>query len=213
MANRADPRKRQMMTEFRRSEILEAATKVFGAKGFEGTRVDDIAAEAGLAKATVYVYFQSKDEIYAEAVEQALAELAALTEEHVARATDFAGRVRAFISVRLSFWKEKQALYQVITSLNREMPNRRRSLKWQKQTVDYLVAMFSAAAEQGEIEAGNLEASAWALMDVVRGINERRIVNYERSAEEEVEFVTTLVLRALGGRGNGGSSFARMSPP
>lgn len=200
MAKKAEARKRQVVTEFRRAEILEAATKVFGAKGFEGTRMDDIAAEAGLAKATVYVYFESKDEIYVQAVEQALADLAALTEEHVAAAADFAGKVKAFITVRLSFWKEKQVLYRVITSLNREIPDRRRSLRWQKQTVDYLVSMFSAAAERGEIEARHLEASAWALMDIVRGINERRIVNYERSSEEEVDFVTTLMLRALGRR-------------
>ncbi|QHS51818.1 TetR/AcrR family transcriptional regulator [Edaphobacter sp. 12200R-103] len=200
MAKKTDERRRQVMTEFRRSEILEAATKVFGAKGYEGTRVDDIAAEAGLAKATVYVYFESKDEIYQETVEQALAELAELTDRHVAAEQDFAGKVRAFISVRISFWKEKQALYHVISSLNREMPNRRRSLNWQKKTVDYLTVMFSTAAERGEIEGRNLEASAWALMDIVRGINERRIVNYGRSSEEEIDFVTTLVLRALGWR-------------
>jgi AcrR family transcriptional regulator len=200
MARKTDERRRQVMTEFRRSEILDAATKVFGAKGFEGTRVDDIAAEAGLAKATVYVYFQSKDEIYEETVEQALSELAELTGRHVAAEQDFAGKVRAFVTVRLSFWKEKQALYHVISSLNREMPNRRRSLNWQKKTVDYLTAIFTAAAERGEIEDRNLEAAAWALMDIVRGINERRIVNYGRSSEEEIEFVTTLVLRGLGWR-------------
>lgn len=198
MANKVDARKRRIMTEFRRSEILSAATKVFGAKGFDGTRMDDIAAEAGLAKATVYVYFQSKDEIYEEAVGQALAELVMLTEQHVGASADFAGKVKAFITVRLSYWKEKQALYRVISSLNREIPNRRRSLKWQKQTVDYLVAMFSAAAERGEIESRNLEASAWVLMDIIRGINERRIVNYERPSEEEVDFVTAFMLRGLG---------------
>jgi AcrR family transcriptional regulator len=188
------------MTEFRRSEILSAATKVFGVKGFDGTRVDDIAAEAGLAKATVYVYFESKDEIYEQTVEQALEELAALTEQYVGAEADLAGKLRAFITVRLSFWKQKQALYRVITSVNREMPNRRRSLKWQKQTVDYLAAMFSVAAERGEIEALDLEGSAWALMDMIRGISERRIVNYERPSEEEVDFMTALMLRALGAR-------------
>jgi AcrR family transcriptional regulator len=200
MAKKTDERRRQVMTEFRRSEILEAATKVFGAKGYEGTRVDDIAAEAGLAKATVYVYFESKDEIYQETVEQALADLAELTDRHVAAEQDFAGKVRAFVTVRLSFWKEKRALYHVISSLNREMENRRRSLNWQKKTVDYLTAMFARAAERGEIEGHSLEASAWALMDIVRGINERRIVNYGRPSEEEIDFVTTLVLRALGSR-------------
>jgi AcrR family transcriptional regulator len=90
MAKTGKDRKRQVVLEFRRSEILSAATKVFGSKGFEGTRMEDIAAEADLAKGTVYVYFQSKDEIYEAVVEQVLAEILALTELQVALATDFA---------------------------------------------------------------------------------------------------------------------------
>ncbi|HMG02805.1 MAG TPA: TetR/AcrR family transcriptional regulator [Edaphobacter sp.] len=204
-AKTADARKKQVVTEFRRSEILLAATKVFGAKGYDGTRMDDIAEAAGMAKATVYVYFRSKDEIYVQVVEQALAELAALTEQHIAAAKDFAGRLGAFISVRLSYWREKQTLYRVITSLGREISSRKRSLKWQKQTVDYLVSLFSAAAESGEIERQDFEASAWALMDMIRGISDRRIVQYERSSEEEVRFLTEFILKALGCRRAAGS--------
>lgn len=200
-ARSAETRKKQIVTEFRRSEILQAATKVFGDKGFEGTRMDDIAAEAGMAKATVYVYFRSKDEIYEQAVEQALAELVELTEQHVTAAQDFAGRVNAFIKVRLSYWKEKQTLYRVISTVNREMLSRKRSLKWQKVTVDYLAAMFAEAASQGEIEPQpSFEDAAWAVMDMIRGINDRRIVHYERPSEEEARFMTEFILKALGYR-------------
>src|SRR6266567_8671848 len=88
MAKTGKDRKRQVVAEFRRSEILSAATKVFGSKGFEGTRMDDIAEEADLAKGTVYIYFQSKDEIYEAVVEQVVTEIVALTAEQVALATD-----------------------------------------------------------------------------------------------------------------------------
>ncbi len=44
--------------------ILEVAEKIFSKRGFENTKVDDIAAELGMSKGTVYFYFESKEDIY-----------------------------------------------------------------------------------------------------------------------------------------------------
>jgi AcrR family transcriptional regulator len=49
--------KQEMVAEFRVTEILDAARKVFAQKGFAETTVDQIAEEAGVAKGTVYLYF------------------------------------------------------------------------------------------------------------------------------------------------------------
>lgn len=46
--------------------ILEAASAEFAAKGFEGTQTRDIAARAGVPKANLYYYFQSKENLYAK---------------------------------------------------------------------------------------------------------------------------------------------------
>jgi AcrR family transcriptional regulator len=48
----------------RRGQILEAAIRAFGAKGYHGTQVSDIIAEAGVARGTFYLYFESKREIF-----------------------------------------------------------------------------------------------------------------------------------------------------
>ena len=47
----------------KRELILGAATKVFARSGYFNSKVADIAAEAGIADGTVYLYFKSKDEI------------------------------------------------------------------------------------------------------------------------------------------------------
>ena len=47
----------------KRNAILRSATKVFAQKGFFNSKVADIAADAGIADGTVYLYFKSKDEI------------------------------------------------------------------------------------------------------------------------------------------------------
>jgi TetR/AcrR family fatty acid metabolism transcriptional regulator len=49
--------------EERREEILEASLTLFAQKGFNETTVDDIAAAAGVAKGTIYLYFPSKEHI------------------------------------------------------------------------------------------------------------------------------------------------------
>lgn len=55
--------KKQALTEFHRGSILAAAERLFAEKGIAGTTMDDIAREAEYSKATLYVYFQSKEEI------------------------------------------------------------------------------------------------------------------------------------------------------
>ena len=55
---RPSARARRIAPEVRRQAILEAALAVFAAHGFEAARLDDVAARAGVAKGTVYLYFK-----------------------------------------------------------------------------------------------------------------------------------------------------------
>lgn len=45
-------------------QILDAALRVFSEKGFAASRIDDIAAAAGLSKGGIYTHFKSKEEIF-----------------------------------------------------------------------------------------------------------------------------------------------------
>ena len=51
--------------EMRRQQIMVAAKRVFTQKGYEKSTVEDIAREAELSPGTLYLYFKSKDELYA----------------------------------------------------------------------------------------------------------------------------------------------------
>ncbi|MFB6467245.1 TetR/AcrR family transcriptional regulator [Cytobacillus sp. Hz8] len=52
--------------EIRRRDIIEAAERVFFTKGYDHATMDDVAREAEFSKRTVYVYFNSKEQIYFE---------------------------------------------------------------------------------------------------------------------------------------------------
>ena len=58
----------------KREAILRAAIKVFAGFGYFNSKVSDIAAEAGIADGTVYLYFKSKEDILHSIFDRAMAE-------------------------------------------------------------------------------------------------------------------------------------------
>jgi len=69
-----EPRKRLTGQE-RRAAILDSALTVFADRGYHSTSIDDIAREAGISKALIYEHFASKQDLYAELLEQHAGEL------------------------------------------------------------------------------------------------------------------------------------------
>jgi len=76
--------RRQREKEERRAAILAAAEKVFVGKGVSMATMDDIAHEAELSKGTLYLYFDSKDELYLEIAVRAVGDLLAAFEHAAA---------------------------------------------------------------------------------------------------------------------------------
>ena len=58
--------------ETRRQAIIEAALTVFAENGFGAARLDDVAAQAGVAKGTLYLYFDDKESLFEAVIRNAV---------------------------------------------------------------------------------------------------------------------------------------------
>ncbi|WP_300966441.1 TetR/AcrR family transcriptional regulator [Faecalibaculum rodentium] len=65
----------------RRSEILDAAEKLFGTKGYDATSTGDILRELGIARGTLYYHFKSKEDILDAMIDRLTQALAARAAE------------------------------------------------------------------------------------------------------------------------------------
>ena len=79
MASRPTPTEpaKRLPADVRRQQLLDVALRLFGARGFEATTMDDIAEAAGVTKPLLYQHFASKRALYLElldGVAQALLE-------------------------------------------------------------------------------------------------------------------------------------------
>jgi AcrR family transcriptional regulator len=72
----------------RPAEILAAALSSFAERGYAATRLDDVAARAGVTKGTLYLYFPSKEELFKAVIRQSIVPNIARNEAMVAESNE-----------------------------------------------------------------------------------------------------------------------------
>lgn len=94
--------------------ILEAAGAEFGRRGYEAARLADIAAEAGIRRASLLHHFPSKEALYEAAVRRAFEALERTLERAALTEGDFRARLRAVIEALIAFEREHLPMLAVI---------------------------------------------------------------------------------------------------
>ena len=109
--------KKQALTEFHRGSILAAAERLFAEKGTERTTMDDIAREAEYSKATLYVYFQSKEEIISAILLSGVVLLKRKLHEAMESHQDWFQAYDAVCRVIIRFYDENPTAYDAATGV------------------------------------------------------------------------------------------------
>ncbi len=98
----------------KRDLILKAAEKVFAQKGFHPARVADIAREAGVAEGTIYIYFDSKEDLILNVFKEKLEEWMSGLKERLSRIESAKEKLRAVIDTHFSVLYNNPHLAQLI---------------------------------------------------------------------------------------------------
>jgi AcrR family transcriptional regulator len=110
----ADPPRKRMSAAARRSELLDAASEVFGRRGYHGASLDEIASAAGVSKALIYEHFASKRELHAELVEQHAGEIFRRLQANTEAGTTGEERLRGGIEAFLGFVEENRDAWRAL---------------------------------------------------------------------------------------------------
>jgi TetR/AcrR family transcriptional regulator, fatty acid metabolism regulator protein len=98
----------------KRSRILEAAVRVFARQGFDGTRMADVAREAGVAYGLVYHYFGSKDAVLQAVFREAWGRLLAAVAVAEETGTSAADQLTLVVRIVLRVWRDEPDLVRLL---------------------------------------------------------------------------------------------------
>jgi len=87
--------------EARPAELLSAALDLFVERGFAGTRLDDVAARAGVSKGTLYLYFENKEELFKALVRENIVERISAARDEL---SSFAGSSAELLRTLVNRW-------------------------------------------------------------------------------------------------------------
>ena len=191
--------KQQIVTDYRRGEILDAARTVFARCGYALAIMDEIAKEAGIAKGTIYLYFRSKAEIYKAVLNRDMKSLKQSTLERMDAATTLREKIGAFILARLENVEAKKEMFRIMDSESGNLALTRSQYRdWLREPVLHLAEAIEEGSRRGEIHAVPAERVAWIVADMIRGSIQRRLLNHsDNPIGEDAEFIVDFVWGAL----------------
>jgi AcrR family transcriptional regulator len=194
--------KKDVVTEFRTSGILEAARKVFATKGFSAATVDDVAGAAGVAKGTVYLYYESKRDIYFAALKSGIEQMYALLQEELKKAASPEEKLRTLIGVKLAYFDDNRDFFKIYYSELGNMCIHPGALDDFKalylDQAKVVESILREGARRRVIRAVRAEQTAFAISDIIRGVVTQRVLGWTKSKlSQDVDFIFDLIWKGI----------------
>lgn len=196
--------KEEMLREFRVREILDAACRVVSRHGFQGATVDRVAEEAKIAKGTVYLYFQKKDDLLKAAVEQGMENFTNQVRAEVNEVRTPLEKIVRLVEASLELSDTKRDFFKTLLlernflAASPHHPDASHMLDLYLDYIRLIEETIQEGVTTGVLRQHNTEASAFALNESIRGCFQQRALGLTaRSAAEDAEILLDLLLHGV----------------
>ncbi|MEK5324264.1 TetR/AcrR family transcriptional regulator [Aeribacillus sp. FSL M8-0254] len=178
-----------------KKKIFQAAAELFAHKGFHATKISDIVAKAGLTQAAFYLYFNSKEEIFEQMLEDFEKQLIHFSDagKKVAdiQPEQVKDHVRETIVDILKFLGKNPHLTKVALRENKD--DRLRSI-----IVEKIAANMSNNQRLGIVKTEiDTQFAGEAFLSVIEHIIERYVMTGEKTENELADQVSLLFLEGI----------------
>jgi len=105
--------KKELIQKFRTEGILDAARRVIALRGLEKATMEQVAEEAGISKATIYLYFKNKDALYYHCVMDRFEEMMDAMKSAIEGMDDPVEKIKTLVTVQLREMEADKEFFKV----------------------------------------------------------------------------------------------------
>jgi len=194
--------KKEVLSEFRRNELLTAARKFFGKKGFHDASIDEIAEAAQVAKGTVYLYYRSKKDLYLEALRFGVESLNSQLRSRAGGPGTCLETLRVLTETKMTFFEENGDFFRIYYSELAKLPSHPSAIAMVRDLYTEQAKVFEQLlrddVRKRQLRSIDVEKTALAIADLTRGVATQRLLrNSKNSLEDDVKFIVDLIWKGI----------------
>jgi AcrR family transcriptional regulator len=180
----------------REEHMLAAAEQVFGAQGFRGASMEEIARLSGITKALLYQYFDSKERLYEACVERERDQLFVRIEGEVARASSPVEQLQIFVGTYFEFLAEHRSAWWLLYG----EASARTINDIRARNAEFILGLLRATVEaaDGRVNRQSLELLAHALVGAGEQVGRWFVERPDVSRKVVVQRFAAIALGAIG---------------
>lgn len=190
----------------KKNQILTAAKQVFGRFGFAKTTLDDVANAVGMKKASLYYYYESKEELFKDVVKSETSELIKELENKIFTIDDVHTQLKTYIKIRLDYFQKLINIHNLTVNSILEFKPITELLyrEFFEKQIQIVVKIFSDGQQRGELKNVDTQRTANIFISAIESIATKVLckskstneINY-KSIEDDSLFLTELIINGL----------------
>ena len=189
----------------RREQVLQAAARLFSEQSYHGTTVGDVCAALGVGKGVFYWYFESKESMFSELLQNSLLRLRRSQQSAIENVVDPVARIAQGIRASIGFFRANPEVLALIRIAGRYEEFQGLVAKGQQIVVTDTAAHIKEGMAQGSIRRGDPELMAHGILGAIFHFVEVYFENDPDGSTDrpdlEEEAVTFCLQGLLGDRG------------
>ncbi len=180
-----------------KERILEAAERIFSEKGYYDTKVYQIAEAAGVSVGTIYRFYDSKEDLYAEVIRTKLRELERRVSKSI-KDKNPREALEAYIGTVIDFFEDEKQFFELfmreVGSLVIPNEERLNLSEWYNRYVNKLSAIIKEGIERGEFRELDPKAVILSISGALKNILYASVKGFINLNSEDIkETLITMV--------------------
>ncbi len=181
----------------RKEEIIKIAAQLFSEKSYHDVTMDEIAEKVGVAKGTIYLYFESKEKLYLEILEDRHEAIESLLEKEIAKNDPAPQKLRKILIIIFKFYRQNLDVLRILsrdeTHLIRE--HYEFTEHWRLRRIKLYEKILERGVKEGSFLPTNIKLTSQIIFGLVRSV--MFFYKADKSAEETVEEVFSVIARGI----------------
>jgi TetR/AcrR family transcriptional regulator len=188
--------------------ILHAAKKRFDHYGVGKTTMNEIAADIGMSKASLYYYYPDKESLFLAVIQMEMDEFLKSLSESVSRTENASKKLKSYVTTRHGYFKKLVSIAKMdehlLTSMQSSYDSYKQSLVAKEKELIQLI--FQQGIKDGEFESFNTKLYADVFVTAMQGVrlaiihkkklNDTKEEDYQ-VAEQYQKQLTSIFLKSI----------------